>query len=203
MEIAEPSVRRIIGLSLALCVLWVAPAGAQIPTYDPKHYDNEKYQFSVDLPEGFPACMGAITNHGVYILLVPATRCGDENDQTPYIGLFGNYNVGSEVRTRDHRPARTPGQLARIYCPDHARRAIEWLYRVPIGGRRAFGCRQCFNGGRISVWLATLRKTEASADGWIEVSAYLQTTVARYRSDMHLFRRVLKTVWIHPDGPDD
>lgn len=203
MEIAAQFVKLVVAAAFAVAVFVDEPylVNAQIPAPDARHYRNVDYQFSLDLPQGFSACVSERTNHGVYIVLTPGTRCGGENDQMRYIGIFANYNVGSETRTRDHLPARTPAQLARIYCPSRERRAIEWLYEVTFGGRKAAGCRQCFENGRISVWLVTLRKTAASADGWIEVSAYLQTTAARYRSDRRIFRRVLKTVWIHPDGP--
>jgi len=145
--------------------------------------------------------MSEHTNHGVFIILENAAKCNDDTDRLPYVGVFANYNVGSEVHMRDQIPARTPSQLARIECLDGAKGRIEWLHRVRLGGRRAAGCREYSNDGRISVRIVTLRKTPESADVWIEVSADLETTADRYNDDMRIFRSVLETVWIHPDGP--
>jgi hypothetical protein len=130
-------------------------------------------------------------------------QCRDVDDRVPYIVFSASYNVGSEVSTQDQKPAQTPAVLARIYCPDRDKLWIEWLRHITLGGRRAAGCRQYFHDGRISMWIATLRKTREDAAVWIEVSAYLKTTIDRYQGDMRIFRQVLRTVWIHPDGPDD
>jgi hypothetical protein len=191
---------RVAAVALGTLMIGGACANAQIPAPDPKYYKNDKYQFSLDLPEGFPACVSEHTNHGVFIILKTGAACNDHDDRLPYVGVFANYNVGSEMQMRDQMPARTPSQLARIECLDSAKGRIEWLHRVRLGGRRAAGCRQYSNDGRISMWIVTLRKTPESADVWIELTADLETTADRYNDDMRIFRSVLKTVWIHPDG---
>jgi hypothetical protein len=203
MEITARLVRLTLALGAALLVAGFSQAKADIGAPDPEHYENLKYQFSVDLPQGLPACVSEHTNHGIVIYLDRVAQCRDVDDRMPYIGFFANYNVGSEVNTRDQRPAQTPAVLARIYCPDRDKVWIEWLRHITLSGRRAAGCRQYFRDGRISLWITTLRKTRRDAAVWIEVSAYLKTTIDRYQCDMRLFRSVLKTVWIHPDGPDD
>jgi hypothetical protein len=164
-----------------------------MPPHDPRHYENVDYQFSVDLPEGLPACVSEQTNHGVDIFLDRGVRCGDENDRVPYIDVSANYNVAYE--------ARTPARLARIQCRHNRLLRIVWLNHVTLGGRKAAGCRRYFKDGRITVMILTLRWTEPWAARWIEVAANLETTAARYRNDMRIFRNVLKTLWIHPDGP--
>lgn len=192
MEITARSVRLIIAFGL-----WSAAvsslASADIPAPNAKYYENVDYQFSVDLPHGLHACVSEHTNHGVVIYLDPGVKCGTAKKGVAYIGIFADYNVPYE--------ARTPARLARIACRDADAKRIEWLYSAALGGRRAAGCRQYFAGGRILVQMIALRKTEGPIWEWIQVAAYLDTRARRYDSDMRIFRGVLSTVWIHPDGP--
>ncbi|MGH6742222.1 MAG: hypothetical protein ACREDY_24885, partial [Bradyrhizobium sp.] len=175
---------------------------AEIPAPDRRHYRNVDYQFSVDLPRGFPACVDEETNHGVGIYLNKTATCADRNiEQVPHIDVFASYNTPEPE-------ARTPARLAYRYCRpsppfDPAPLRVAWLRRPMLGGRPAAGCREYFEGGRVAVLILTLRKTPGAVSGWIEVGAYLETTAARYEHDMRAFRGVLKTVWIHPDGPQD
>lgn len=111
------------------------------------------------------------------------------------MSVFANYNVPYE--------ARTPAGLARIECRDPPSHRFEWLRRVTLGGRKAAGCRQYLADYRILELIITLRKTNGPVWEWIEVGAELDTTADRYQSDMRIFRQVLKTAWIHPDGPDN
>jgi len=198
MEIAARLVRPATAFALISCVVGAVHARAQIPAFDRKHYENEKYQFSVDLPQGFVACVSEHTNHGVVIYLDRAVQCRDEHEGVAYVEISANYN-SSEVRTL--------ARLARISCGpspfEPASRRVEWVRGATLGGRRAAGCRQYFKDGDVSVSIIILRKTDGPVSGWIEVSAYLRTTLDRYQGDLRIFRRVLKTVWIHPDGPDD
>jgi hypothetical protein len=198
MEIAARFVRLVIIFGLTALAVRVAPAGAQIPAFDPKHYENEKYQFSVDLPRGLPACVSEHTNHGVVIYLDRAVKCGDPDKGVAYIGIFANYNSW-EVRTL--------ARLARIGCGpspfEPVPRRVEWVRGAMLGGRKATGCRQYFVDGGVAVSIITLRKTDGPVSGWIEVAGYLKTTVQRHKDDMRIFGEVLRTVWIHPDGSDD
>jgi hypothetical protein len=203
MEIAARDVRFAASPLIACLIAGASAHGGELPAPDPQHYQNFDYQFSVRLPKGFPACVSPATNHGVAIYLDRRVRCNDSNDHVPYIDLDAEYNVGSEVQTPDQRPARTPFRLALIECRERAAGRTEWLPRVRLGGRQAAGCKQFFSNGQVSIFLITLRKTPESADEWIEVSAYLATTADRYRNDIRVFRKVLKTVWIHPDGPQN
>src|SRR5216684_1039982 len=155
MEIAAQLVRLVIAFGLISFAVGVAPARAQIPAFDPKHYENEKYQFSVDLPAGFPACVSEHTNHGLVIYLDRGVRCRDANDGAAYIGVFANYNTGE---------MRTLARLARIGCGpspfDPAPQRVEWVHGATLGGRKATGCRQDFAGGGVLVSVLTLRKTD-------------------------------------------
>ena len=92
--------------------------------------------------------------------------------------------------------------LARVYCGyDKARRTV-WLSGLILGGRPAAGCRQYFWGDRITVIVATQRKTEPeNPEIWIDISASLTTTASRYNHDMRAFRKIVETVRIAPDGP--
>ena len=38
-------------------------------------------------------------------------------------------------------------------------------------------------------------------EAWIEIGAYLSTTAARYDRDLRIFREIVPTVRIAPDGP--
>jgi len=183
---------------MAVLAFGLLRANAQIPAPNSQHYDNFDYQFSTDLPQRFQACVDENTNHGVVILL-NSTVCRGFSKIAPRIAIFANYNVPYE--------ARTPAQLARHDCSasrfDPAPRRIEWLHAPTLGGRRAVGCCQYFRDGRIAEWIVTLHKTDEPVWDWIEVAAYLETTTGRYAKDLRIFRRVLKGVWIHPDGPFD
>jgi hypothetical protein len=166
-----------------------------MPAPDPRLYINVDYQFSVELPRGYPACVSEHTNHGVEILLDAQARCEADHQDMPRILIFANYNVATE--------AETPARLAHFLCGYRVSRRIAWLRRATLGGRNAAGCRRYLDDGKLAVEIATLRKTDQWAMHWIEVGAELETTADRYAGDMRVFRRVLKTVWIHPDGPYD
>src|ERR1700687_4095598 len=146
MEIPARFLRLVIAFGLIAFAVGVVPARAQIPAFDPKHYENEKYQFSVDLLGGFPACVSEHTNHGVVIYLDRAVQCRDANDGVAYIGVFANYNTVE---------MRTLARLARIDCGappfDPAPQRVEWVDGATLGGRKAAGCRQYFAGGGVLV----------------------------------------------------
>lgn len=195
MEIPASSVRPALLFWLALSASGTLPARAEMPAPDPRLYINVDYQFSVELPQGYPACVSEHTNHGVEILLDAQARCEADHWDMPRIMVFANYNVATE--------AETPTRLAHFLCGYRVSRRIARLRRTTFGGRNAAGCRRYLDEGKLSVEIATLRKTDRWAMHWIEVSAELETTADRYARDMRVFRRVLKTVWIHPDGPYD
>lgn len=194
---AQPLTPTILA-GLMLSAFCATTANGQIPVPDPKHYQNDDYQFSIDLPQGLPACMSQHTDHGVFIYLDRASKCPDQNNEVPYIGVFANYNTDE---------ARDLSELARIDCrpsrfPPVPRR-IKRLRDTILGGRNAISCRQYFPGGKVLLSIETLRKTGQDVSVWIEIAAHLDTTVRRYKRDRRIFRQVLKTVWIHPDGPRD
>jgi hypothetical protein len=166
-------------------------AQAEIPAPS-KHYQNSDYEFSVDIPVHFLGCVSEDTNHGVAIFLDNREGCGGEH--RPYVGVFANYNVATD--------AVTPRSLARVYCGyEKAERTVE-LSGWTISGRDAAGCRQYFKDGRITVEIVTQRKTEPlDPEIWIDISASLTTTVFRYERDMRVFREIVRTVRIAPDGP--
>jgi hypothetical protein len=195
MEIATRLVRLAAVFALPALVISLRPAHGEVPTPDPRLYINVNYQFSVELPRGYPACVSEHTNHGVEILLNHQAGCENDDQRVSRIVVFANYNVATE--------AETPARLAHFECGYRVFRRIVWLRWVTLGGRKAAGCRRYLDGKKISVEISTLRKTDRWAMHWIQVGAALETTADHYVRDMQIFRRVLKTVWIHPDGPND
>jgi hypothetical protein len=180
-----------------------APICFPTPILDARRYENVDYQFAVAIPPGMRACQisSPCPNHGIWLPLSARDTCNDD-PHMPYVYVDAHYNAASEVDTPTHTPARTPEQLARVECHYRSPVRIDWLPPIALAGRRAAGCRQYFDHGRISVYIVALRRTERWAAQWIVVGANLETTAAGYETDMREFRRVLKTVWIHPDGPD-
>jgi hypothetical protein len=181
---------------------WIAIAGvfligvvgmADMPAPDPSHYNNFDYQFSVKLPKGFLACVGEITNSGVVILLDHFRRCDGNYFEHPGIFVNAEYNAAGD--------ADTAWGLAEIECRRQIARHIIWLHGEKISGREAAGCRRRFDDGHIEVTYIVLRKTDESPLTWIEISADLITTPARYAADLRIFRRILPSIWVHPDGP--
>ncbi len=164
---------------------------ADIPTSS-KHYQNADYDFSVDIPDNLLGCVSEDTNHGVSIFLDDRANCNDEH--RPYVGVFANYNVATN--------AVTPRKLAVVYCGYQEAERTMWLIGWTLGRRAAAGCLQYFKDGRITVEIVTQRKTEpGNSEIWIDISAYLSTTAARYDRDMPAFRQIVRTVQIAPDGP--
>lgn len=131
-------------------------------------------------------------NHGVWIPLDRAP-CQAAGDQPSYISVNANYNAAGD--------ADTAAGLAAIECRWDNARDIVWLNGRILGGRKAAGCRRRFDDGHVEVTFRVLRKTAQSFLTWIEISADLVTTPARYAADMRVFRQVLGGVWVHPDGP--
>jgi hypothetical protein len=138
------------------------------------------------------ACVGEITNRGIVMLL------DREHDAmalmtTSGISMLRPITMLPEMRIR-------PG-LAEIECRWEMARHIVWLHGVRISGRKAAGCRRSFADGHVEVTWIVLRKTDHSPLTWIEISADLITTPARYAADLRVFRRVLPGIWVHADGP--
>jgi hypothetical protein len=185
---------RAAGLFVAAVLATVAlPCAAEIPTRS-QHYSNPDYQFSADIPDHLLGCVSENTDHGVDILLDHQPGCGTVTDQRPYADVFASYNVATN--------AVTPQMLAQVHCGYEKAERTVWLSGWTLGGRHASGCRQYFNDGRITVEIVTQRKTEPlDPEIWIDISASLTTTVFRYERDMRVFREIVRTVRIAPDGP--
>jgi hypothetical protein len=172
-----------------------APVCTEVPTLDLRHYRNVDYEFSVEIPRSLLACMVSppCPNHGLWTPLEPVSSCIDSHDGHRYIDVDAEYNTAFE--------ATTPARLAAVECRWRGARYIVWLRGERISGRNAAGCRRDFPDGHVEVRLIVLRKTEPWRARWIQISADLVTTPARYRADMRVFRRVLRGIWVHPDGP--
>jgi hypothetical protein len=167
----------------------------QIAIPDPRQYRNIDYQFSVRIPSGYKGCMNSAPNpnHGVWIPLDNTWPCENSDDPVSYISINANYNAAGN--------SDTAKGLAQIECRWRKARHIVWLSGETIGGRKAAGCRRTFPDGHIETRVLILRKTNRSIVQWIEVSADLVTSPARYGADMRVFRRLLRDIWVHPDGP--
>ncbi len=175
----------LVGISLS--------CAAEIPIRS-QHYDNPKYQFSVDIPDHLLGCVSENTDHGIDILLDHRPGCGSVTDQRPYADVFASYNVATN--------AVTPQMLARVYCGYEKAGRTVWLSGWILGNRDAAGCRQYFKDGRITVEIVTQRTTEPrNPEIWIDISASLTTTASRYERDLRVFRQIVRTVRIAPDGP--
>jgi hypothetical protein len=174
-------------------ILFYWSAAADLPAPDQQLYRNLDYQFSVQLPRGFLACIGEITNHGIAILLEPHSGCNGNYFEARAIFVNGNSNAAGD--------ADTTWGLAAIQCRYRLARHILWLRGERLSGHKAAGCRRDFSDGHIEVSIFVLRKTERSYLQWEQVSADLSTTPSHYRADMRVFRRVLRGIWVHPDGP--
>jgi hypothetical protein len=92
--------------------------------------------------------------------------------------------------------------MAKLNCYGPEVRRTVLFNNWTLGGRPAGGCRLDLDRNEIEVKLMTLRKTDPQdPEAWIEVGAYLSTTTARYEHDMRVFRQIVRTVRIAPDGP--
>ncbi len=185
---------RMVGLFGAVALAAVALcSSADVPTSS-QHYNNSKYQFSVDVPEHFLGCVSENTDDGVTIPLDYHTGCKSVTDHAPYATVYGSYNVATGVKT--------PEGLARLYYPGPQVRRTVPLRNWTLGGRAAAGCRRYLDRDGTEIKLMTLRKTDAQdSEAWIEVGAFLSTTASRYKRDLLDFRNILQTVRIAPDGP--
>jgi len=164
-----------------------------MPVANSSIYINSDYQFSVWLPAGFLACVDESTNHGVAILLDLTKICDGNYFQSPGIFINADYNT-AEIGT-------TAAALAAAECRWDGAKDIVWLHGEKISGREAAGCRRRLDDGRIQVTWIVLRKTDENPLTWIQISADLITTPARYAGDMRVFGQVLPGIWVHPDGP--
>jgi hypothetical protein len=204
------SARLVAGLLVLLLADGAAQAASRapicfpIPILDARRYENVDYQFAVVIPPGLRACKisSPCPNHGIWLPLSAHDTCNDD-PHVPYVYVEAHYNAASETDAPTYTPARTPGQLARVECRYRSPARISWLPPIRLAGRSAAGCRQYFDDGRISLYIVTLRKTEAWAAQWIVVGVGLETTGARHETDMRGFHAVVKNLWIHPDGPLD
>lgn len=128
-------------------------------------------------------------------MLDRSKKCDGDYFRSPGIFVNAIYNAADI--------GNTPQALAAVECRWDEARHIVWLDDERIGGRKAAGCRRSFADGHIEVTYIVLRKTGDSPLGWIEVSADLVTTRTRYVADRRVFRRVLRGIRVHPDGPED
>ena len=182
--------------AIASAVYFVTTAGvaaALIPAPS-RHYESSEYEFSVEVPRGLHACVSDATDQGIDILLDHSLRCDRDYENEPFVDISASYNVAAK--------AITPKMLARVYCgyekSDRTVQVTGWT----LSGRVAAGCRQYFKDGRITVVIATQRKTAPrDLEAWIDISASLTTTAPRYDRDMRVFRKIVNTIRIAPDGP--
>ena len=166
---------------------------AEIPLHS-QHYSNTDYRFSVNIPTRLTACVSEGTNNGVAISLDHETGCDKITNNPPFATVFANYNVATGVKTQEG--------LAKLNCYGPEVRRTTLLNNWTIGGRPAGGCRLYLDQNEIEVKLMTLRKTDTqNPEAWIEIGAYLSTTTARYERDMRVFRQIVRTIRIAPDGP--
>lgn len=184
----RPSMKRAIFpiLILVLC--------GQMPIPNARQYRNVDYEFSVDIPPSLRGCMTSPPNpnHGLWIPL-DRTRCDESDQRSADIDVSADYNAAGDADTAEG--------LAAIECRWRRARHIVWLKGERISGRKAAGCRRQFDDGHIEVTFIVLRKTNRTNPlSWIQISADLITTPARYAADMRTFRRVRRGVWVHPDG---
>ncbi len=186
--------KEVFGVVIAICghcaTVW---AGGYMPAPS-RHYSNLDYEFSVEIPVGLLGCVTKETNNGVDILLDRHLSCDDDYRNRRFVDVSANYNTAGE--------ASTPSELAKVYCRDDEAREIFRLKGWRLGGRSASGCRVYFNSGIIIIKLMTLRKTDPrNPEVWITVNAQLTTSSSRYAQDMRLFRKIVRTIRIAPDGP--
>jgi hypothetical protein len=185
---------RVVGLFGAAALVTVAlPCSADIPASS-QHYNNSKYQFSVEIPNYLLGCVSENTDDGVAIPLDNHTGCKSVTDHPPYATVYGSYNVATRVKTAD--------ELARLYCRGPEVWRTVSLRNWTLGGRTAAGCRLYVDRDGIEIKLMTLRKTDPQdSEAWIEVGAYLSTTASRYDRDLRVFRKIMQTIRIAPDRP--
>lgn len=173
---------------------WGRPVCFPTSIADTRKYRNTDYQFSVEIPLRLHACKSSspCPNHGIWFPLKDDLDCHDY-PQVPYIDVDAEYNAAEESDSAEG--------LAAIQCRDRGARNIVWLKEEHLSGRDAAGCWRDFRDGHIEVSLIVLRRTNESPGAWIEVAVDLVTTPARYETDMHGYREVLRGIWVHPDGP--
>jgi hypothetical protein len=187
-------VTRAATIATAIYFATIVYAAAALVPASSGHYESSQYEFSVEVPKGLLACVSDATDHGIDILLARDLRCEDDYEYQPYVDVSANYNVATD--------AVTPKMLARLYCRHEKAERTVWLAEWTLGGRPTEGCRQYFKDGRITVQIVTQRKTEPrDSERWIDVSASMTTTISRYERDMRVFRQIVRTVRIAPDGP--
>jgi hypothetical protein len=179
-------------LTLALLA---GPVCTEVPVPDVRQYRNVEYQFSVAIPPGLRGCKisSPCPNHGLWIPLGPVSTCARSHEGSRYIDVDAEYNTIDDVNTAD--------RLAAIQCRWRDARHIVWLDGERLSGRKAAGCRREFPDGHIEVTLLALRRTDRDPLQWIAVSANLVTTPSHYRSDIGIYRQILRGIWVHPDGP--
>lgn len=182
------------GLFFAAALIAAAlQCSAEVPIRS-QHYSNSKYEFSVDIPDHLLGCASENTDDGVAFPLSSRTECRTVTDHPGYATVYGSYNVASG--------AKTPRELARLYCRGPEVKRVAPLNDWTLGGRAAAGCRLYLDRGGIEVKLITLRKTDPkNPEAWIEIGAYLSTTAARYEHDLREFRKIVESIRIAPDGP--
>lgn len=180
--------------SAALGVV-IVPLCHGIPIPNAGQYQNVDYEFAVNIPTGLHACMNSspCPNHGIWVPLGRSHCDSDTQNASPYVTINADYNAAGD--------ADTAWGLAEIECQWRHAKDIVWLRGMKISGREAAGCRRSFDDGHIEVTFIVLRKTDESPLSWIEISADLITTPARYAADLRVFRRVLPGIWVHADGP--
>ncbi len=186
--------RGAVAAAAAACWCSIAWSTAAYTPALSRHYSNEDYQFSVEIPIGLPGCISDVSNNGVDILLDRRSTCYNNYSKRPFVDVSANYNAAGE--------ADTPAGLVKIYCRARKAQKTSILRGWTLGGRAASGCLQHLGQGRIFLDLITLRKTDPdNPEVWITISAQLTTTESRFRNDMRQFREIVRTIRIAPNGP--
>jgi hypothetical protein len=159
-----------------------------------KELRNEEFRFSVNVPSDMVSCESASGGHrhGFGILLDPPGGGCDSKEPQSYIGFFGDYNV---------LESRSPKEAMRLLCVAKSTKSRS-LHRLSLAfsGHKSAACEKDAGGGWVNVFVT------AQADRWpddpnrqpgmpyINYTAELHTTQARFAADLKTFKGMLARV---------
>jgi len=155
---------------------------------------SEEFRFAVAVPSNMVSCKEASGDHvhGVSLLLDSTSEKCNSSKLQPYIGFFGDYNV---------LESDSPKDAIRLLCKTgRIRSSMVRGAALAFPGHRSAVCVRNNEGGWVSVFVVAQAGTwpddtgQRSNTAYINYTAELRTTQARFNVDLRVFKHVLSNV---------
>ncbi len=153
-------------------------------------YENEEFQFKVEIPNNAPFCKPepGEHNHGLDIFLDRGNSSCRELMTRPFIGIYADYNAEF---------ASNASEESRVQCGYLGRSAVRAPRDLSLGFYQSASCRVDHSDEWVDIFVVTqsgkwpLGGNDNNSTPYLNYKALLHTTRRRLPEDLPKFRKIL------------